>query len=89
MLFWNIGQREQTPVMMQMKLERSIDDRMWVTSMTKHVMEMNKHLQSRLLDMMQCRLLCPYETDSSPKKKRQKLRTESPGLPEGQSHSAG
>ncbi|XP_017972462.1 PREDICTED: protein ROOT INITIATION DEFECTIVE 3 [Theobroma cacao] len=83
------SEREQTPVMMQMKLERSMDDRMWVTSMTKHVMEMNKHLQSRLLDMMQCRLLCPYETDSSPKKKRQKLRTESPGLPEGQSHSAG
>ncbi|XVF11549.1 hypothetical protein REPUB_Repub08aG0037400 [Reevesia pubescens] len=83
------SEREQTPAMMQMKLEKCVDDRMWVTSMTKHVMEMNKHLQSRLLDMMQCRLLCPYETDSSQKKKRQKLQTESPGQLEEQSQSAG
>ncbi|XVE56609.1 hypothetical protein DITRI_Ditri04bG0024700 [Diplodiscus trichospermus] len=79
------SERELTPAMMQMKLEKSIDDRMWVTSMTKHVMEMNKHLQSRLLDLMQSRLLCPCEGDSFPKKKRQKLQTESLGPEEEQS----
>ncbi|KAK8695056.1 hypothetical protein V6N13_072598 [Hibiscus sabdariffa] len=77
---------EQTPAMLQMKLERSIDDRLWVTSMTKHVMEISKHLQSRLLDMMQCRLLCnPYGPDSSPKRKRQKIPSENHS-PEEQSH---
>ncbi|KAL4363459.1 hypothetical protein GQ457_04G015200 [Hibiscus cannabinus] len=77
---------EQTPAMLQMKLERSIDDRLWVTSMTKHVMEINKHLQSRLLDLMQCRLLCnPYGPDSSPKRKRQKIPSENHS-PEEQSH---
>ncbi|OMO71737.1 hypothetical protein COLO4_28084 [Corchorus olitorius] len=76
------SEREKTAaLMMQMKVEKSIDERKWVTSMTKHVMEMNKHLQSRLLDMVQWRLLCrrPIETDSSfPKKKRHKLHTQCP-----------
>ncbi|TYH80586.1 hypothetical protein ES332_D03G142100v1 [Gossypium tomentosum] len=70
-------QEEQTPAMLQTKLEKNIDDRLWVTSMTKHVMEISKHLQCRLLDMMQCRLLCnPYEPDSSPKKKRHKIQSQ-------------
>ena len=64
-MFCFLGQREQTPAMMQMKLEKSIDDRMWVTSMTKHVMEMNKDLQSRLLDIMQC----PHEHRLIPEEK--------------------
>ncbi|OMO84068.1 hypothetical protein CCACVL1_11024 [Corchorus capsularis] len=74
----NNSEREKSAALtMQLKVEKSIDERKWVTSMTKHVMEMNKHLQSRLLDMVQWRLLCrptPIETDSSssPKKKRQK-----------------
>lgn len=70
-------QEEQTPVMLQTKLEKNIDDRLWVTSMTKHVMEISKHLQCRLLDMMQCRLVCnPYEADSSPKKRRHKIQSQ-------------
>ncbi|KAF5730940.1 protein ROOT INITIATION DEFECTIVE 3-like isoform X3 [Tripterygium wilfordii] len=76
-------EHEQTPAAMQMKVETTMDNRMWATRMTKHVMEMNKHLQSRLLDMMQCRLYWPTEMDSSAinsSKKKKKLQVESPPL---------
>ena len=58
-----------------MKLETSIENRMWTTRMTKHVMEMSKHLQSRLLDLMQNRLL--LSADSTATKKRKKTMLES------------
>ncbi|KAF5476578.1 hypothetical protein F2P56_003315 [Juglans regia] len=70
-------EKEQTPAAMQMKVETCIENRMWATRMTKHVMEMNKHLQSRLLDLMQCRLLWPTEIDSTTSKKTKKLKVES------------
>lgn len=70
-------QKEQTPAAMQMKVETCTENRIWATRMTKHVMEMNKHLQSRLLDLMQFRLLWPTEIDSSSSKKRKKLKIES------------
>ncbi|KAJ0049020.1 hypothetical protein Pint_15698 [Pistacia integerrima] len=70
-------QQEGTPAAMQMKVETSIDYRTWATRMTKHVMEMNKHLQSRLLDLMQCRLLWSREADSPATRNRKKLKIES------------
>ncbi|KAF2311466.1 hypothetical protein GH714_024057 [Hevea brasiliensis] len=69
-----------TPAALQMKLETSIDNRMWATRMTKHVMEINKHLQSRLLDLMQNRLLWSAEDDSPTARKSKKLKIGSPSL---------
>ncbi|KAK9278188.1 hypothetical protein L1049_027748 [Liquidambar formosana] len=69
-----------TPAAIQMKVETSVENRMWATRMTKHVMEMNKHLQSRLLDLMQFRLLWPPEVDSRTTRKKKKLKVESPPL---------
>lgn len=71
-------QEEHTPAALQMKLETSVDHRMCATRMTKHVMEMNKHLQSRLLDLMQNRLLWSAEDDSPTARKSKKLKIESP-----------
>ncbi|KAK3040631.1 hypothetical protein RJ639_026952, partial [Escallonia herrerae] len=45
-----------TPEAVQMKVDTAIENRLWATRMTKHVMEMNKHLQTRLLDLVECRL---------------------------------
>lgn len=59
-----------TPAAMQMKVERSMHDRMRATSATRHVLEMNTHLQSRLLNLMQCRLLWSNETGPSTESKR-------------------
>lgn len=74
------NQQEQTPAAMQMKVETSIDSRAWATRMTKHVMEMNKHLQSRLLDLMQIRLFWATENDPPTTRKNKKLKIESPPL---------
>ncbi|KAJ8752635.1 hypothetical protein K2173_005524 [Erythroxylum novogranatense] len=46
----------QSPGALEMKVDINIENRIWALSMAKHVIEMNKHLQSRLLDMMQMRL---------------------------------
>ncbi|XP_028765047.1 protein ROOT INITIATION DEFECTIVE 3 [Neltuma alba] len=53
------GQKVNMPLdmVMQMKVETSIENRVWATKMAKHVMEINKYLQSCLLDLMQQRLL--------------------------------
>ncbi|CAL1389069.1 unnamed protein product [Linum trigynum] len=67
-------EQEQTPTM-QMKIETIMGQRMWATQMTNHVMEMNKHLQSRVLDLMQVRLLLAGNNATSGKNK--KLVTES------------
>ena len=40
-------------------------------------MEMNKHLQSRLLDLMECRLFWSTQIDSPTSKKRKMLKVES------------
>ncbi|XP_044487066.1 protein ROOT INITIATION DEFECTIVE 3-like [Mangifera indica] len=70
-------QLEGTPAAMEMKVETSTDYRTWATRMTKHVMEMNKHLQSRLLDLMQCRLLRSREADLPATRNKKKLKIES------------
>ncbi|KAF3436857.1 hypothetical protein FNV43_RR19610 [Rhamnella rubrinervis] len=68
-----------TPSAMQMKVETSVEKRLWATRMAKHVMEMNKHLQSRLLDLMQSRFLwstaidSPTTTTTTTTKRRKKL----------------
>ena len=72
-----LGQKKQTPAAMQMKVETCIENRIWATRMTKHVMEMNKHLQSRLLDLMECRLFWSTQIDSPTSKKRKMLKAES------------
>ncbi|RQP00814.1 hypothetical protein POPTR_015G093300v4 [Populus trichocarpa] len=73
-------EQEQTPAAMQMKVETSMDHRTWARRMTNHVMEMNSHLQSRLLDLMQTRLLLATENDSPTTGKSKKLKIESPPL---------
>ncbi|XP_022994395.1 protein ROOT INITIATION DEFECTIVE 3-like [Cucurbita maxima] len=47
---------EGTSAAIQMKVDTRLQSRMWASRMTKQVMEMNNHLQSQLLDMMQTRL---------------------------------
>ncbi|XP_058226358.1 protein ROOT INITIATION DEFECTIVE 3-like [Rhododendron vialii] len=71
-----------TPAAIQMMVETSIESQAWAARMTKHVMEMNKHLQSRLLDMMQCRLLQdpPDASSSAAIRKRKKTNFESLSL---------
>lgn len=76
-MFLMFGQLEGTPAAMEMKVETSTDYRTWATRMTKHVMEMNKHLQSRLLDLMQCRLLRSREADLPATRNKKKLKIES------------
>ncbi|XP_024027160.1 protein ROOT INITIATION DEFECTIVE 3 [Morus notabilis] len=66
-------QKDWTPAAMQMKVETSLENRMWAMKMAKHVMEMNRHLQSRLLDLMESRLLWSKETNLPNTKKRKKL----------------
>ncbi|PON77335.1 Guanine nucleotide-binding protein, beta subunit [Parasponia andersonii] len=66
------SQKEWTPAAMQMKVETSIENRIWAMKMAKHVTEMNRHLQSRLLDLMETRFLWSRETDSATTKRRKK-----------------
>lgn len=73
--FVELEQKAWGPSATQMKLETSIEKRMWATRMAKHVMEMNKHLQSRLLDLMQSRFLRSTEIDSPPTTKTKKRKT--------------
>lgn len=73
-------EKDGTPAALQMKVETCIENRIWATRMTKHVMEMNKHLQSSLLDLMQCRLLWPTGIDTPTSRKRKMLKIESPLL---------
>lgn len=75
-------QKQWTPAAMQMKLETCIESRMWATRMTKHVMAMNKNLQSRLLDLMQSRLLWSMETGLPPYKKIKRFLVDSSQLEE-------
>ncbi|CAN1802259.1 Protein ROOT INITIATION DEFECTIVE 3 [Linum perenne] len=78
--------QEKTPESMGMKIEMKIGQQMWALRMTKHVMEMNKHLQCRLLDLMQTRLLLAWNKSSfgatskkneKKKKKKKKVKIES------------
>ncbi|KAL4584797.1 hypothetical protein LXL04_009407 [Taraxacum kok-saghyz] len=48
---------ERTPEAVQLKLETNIESRLLITNMTKHVIEMNTRLQSRVLDLTQLRIL--------------------------------
>lgn len=66
-------QHGRTEAALQMKLETSMENRLWAIRMTKHVMEINKHLQTRLLDLTQCRLLRP---DSASTQMSKKLKVE-------------
>lgn len=63
---------EKTPDSIQMKVDTSIENRVWATKMTKRMMEMNKHLQSRLLDLAECRLIEPAESKSSAQEQKKK-----------------
>ncbi|GLT48462.1 hypothetical protein SLA2020_220850 [Shorea laevis] len=78
------SEQQQTPTAMQMKVDRSMSDRIWATSMTKHVMEINRHLQSRLLNLMESRLSWPNENS-----KRNKPIIENPEDLEKQFQSSG
>ncbi|XP_024171419.1 protein ROOT INITIATION DEFECTIVE 3 [Rosa chinensis] len=77
-------EKEYTPASMEMKLEQSLEERTWATRMANHVMDMNRHLQSRLLDLMQSSFLLSGSTemDSPSTKKRKTLMLESPPLQE-------
>ncbi|KAK3043283.1 hypothetical protein RJ639_002526, partial [Escallonia herrerae] len=83
-----IGQRGMTPEAVQMKVDTAIENRLWATRMTKHVMEMNKHLQTRLLDLVECRLSQTPRSETLANKKRRKLEAERMSLQgENQAHS--
>ncbi|XP_010248940.1 PREDICTED: protein ROOT INITIATION DEFECTIVE 3-like [Nelumbo nucifera] len=64
----------RTPEALQMKVEMSVENRMWATRMAKHVTEMNRHLQSRLLDLVQYRLSLSSDPDFSTTERRKKLK---------------
>ncbi|KAK2978183.1 hypothetical protein RJ640_030356, partial [Escallonia rubra] len=81
-------ERGTTPEAVQMKVDTAIENRLWATRMTKHVMEMNKHLQTRLLDLVECRLSQTPRSETLANKKRRKLKAESMSLQgEKQAHS--
>ncbi|KAI3983693.1 hypothetical protein MKX01_001097 [Papaver californicum] len=63
-----------TPSAIQMKVETNVENRLWATSMTRHMTDMNKHLRSRLLDLMQCRLLLTPKIDCPRSGKGKKLK---------------
>ncbi|PWA58701.1 G-protein beta WD-40 repeat-containing protein [Artemisia annua] len=46
----------RTPEALQLKVGTNIKNRLWIIDMTKRVMEMNNHLQSRLFDLKQHRI---------------------------------
>ncbi|XP_050377623.1 protein ROOT INITIATION DEFECTIVE 3-like [Argentina anserina] len=77
-------EKKYTPASMEIKLEQSLAERTWATTMANHVMDMNRHLQSQLLDLMQSRFLLSKSTemDSPPTKKRKISMSESPQLQE-------
>ncbi|KAL5991073.1 hypothetical protein ACLOJK_011979 [Asimina triloba] len=62
-------QRGRTPEAIQMKVETSVENRVWAVSMTKHLTTMNKHLQSRLLDLMERRLSSEIDVTIEKRKK--------------------
>lgn len=43
--------------MIQMKIGTSIENRLWIFNMTKHINSINQHLQSRVIDMVHHRLV--------------------------------
>ncbi|KAI3499550.1 hypothetical protein L1887_35353 [Cichorium endivia] len=47
----------RTPEALQLKLESNIESRFRITKITKHMIQMNSHLQTRLLDLTQHRIL--------------------------------
>ncbi|XP_006845212.3 protein ROOT INITIATION DEFECTIVE 3 isoform X2 [Amborella trichopoda] len=50
-------EQRRTPEAVQMRVETMVEQRLWAAAMTKQLTTMNKHLQSRLLDLAQGRLL--------------------------------
>ncbi|GAB4860461.1 hypothetical protein Ancab_035621 [Ancistrocladus abbreviatus] len=62
----------KTPATLRMKLETSVERRLQAISMAKHVMDINKHLQSCLLDMMRKR----FNNGSQKERKGRKLKTQ-------------
>jgi pre-rRNA-processing protein IPI3 len=61
--------QERSPEAVQMKVETSVENRMWATSMIKHLIKVNKSLRSKFLDMVQSRLY-PKSDDVKAKKRR-------------------
>lgn len=62
-------EQERSPEAVQMKVETSVENRMWATSMIKHLIKVNKSLRSKFLDMVQSRLY-PKCDDVKAKKRR-------------------
>lgn len=62
-------EQERSPEAVQMKVETSVENRMWATSMIKHLIKVNKSLRSKFLDMVQSRLY-PKSADVKAKKRR-------------------
>ncbi|KAF9599228.1 hypothetical protein IFM89_036354 [Coptis chinensis] len=76
-------EQERTPKALQMKVDTSVEKRVWATGMAKDMTDMNKRLQSWLLDLMQSRLSC--ELGYSTTEKRRKFGASSSGL-SGEEH---
>lgn len=74
-----------------MKVDTNIENRAWITTMTKHTMKMNKQLQVRLLDIAEHRLKV-LEGSESPTEERKKKKIKENGFPlegEGGTQSQG
>lgn len=73
MYFLNL-QREGTPEALEMKVVAAVENRLWTSTVTKHMITINKHLQTRLLDMIQRRLCDKSElARASTKKSKTKV----------------
>ncbi|TKY55314.1 ROOT INITIATION DEFECTIVE 3 protein [Spatholobus suberectus] len=68
------SQKADVPMAMavQMKVETNIESCVWAINMAKHVMVINRQLQSQLLDLIQHRLSCPNNNNLQ-KTSRKKL----------------
>ena len=73
MYFLNL-QREGTPEALEMKVVAAVENRLRTSTVTKHMITINKHLQTRLLDMIQRRLCDNSElAHASTKKSKTKV----------------
>ncbi|XP_064955585.1 protein ROOT INITIATION DEFECTIVE 3-like [Musa acuminata AAA Group] len=67
-------EREGTPEALEMKVVAAVENRLWTSTVTKHMITINKHLQTRLLDMIQRRLCDNSElAHASTKKSKTKV----------------
>ena len=81
-------QEEGSAASLQMRMEKCIASQEAAIKMAKNVMEMNKQLQIRLLDMLECRLLHPPGNGGSAAVRKKKAKTKTKKSGDGSSAAA-